>query len=513
MSGGKSKRSAVYDSEYKNAAKDGRKSAISENLYKKKKSEPIGQYLDRYTKLLDSITPSETPSPRNNATLTLINNNELFLFGGEYCNGNIFNLYNDSYIYDLNVNKWSLIKCNNKPKPRCSHQIVKYNDVLFMFGGEFATKNEYFHYNDLWTFTLTNKTWIEIKTNGTIPSGRSGHKMGIWNDNIILFGGFYDTNYECKYHNDLYLYNIKSNTWSKLESINPGPIPRSASIFSIKDNILFIYGGYSKINDIGIAHSDTWTTDLQHMATNGNKIVWEKRKLSGEPPRAEICYGNCVNDGVVYLFGGIRDINDDMDSIFYNDLFTINPQNRKWINLYRTAQPESLDSLKFNDKTSNFPIERANSLLAYSNNVLYVYGGIREFKKTDVILSDMWKYENNNWTCLIPCDIQNVSQSESDSVEGSCDSSVEFDDSIIEYEEYGEESDITYSNYSSDDDKSGEEEICKVNDFLLVKKGEKLRDFFERTKEHWLQKIPSENMNEKDAKRIAFENCKFFYEN
>lgn len=52
--------------------------------------------------------------------------NELFLFGGEYCNGNIFNLYNDSYIYDLNVNKWSLIKCNNKPKPRCSHQIVKY---------------------------------------------------------------------------------------------------------------------------------------------------------------------------------------------------------------------------------------------------------------------------------------------------------------------------------------------------------------------------------------------------
>lgn len=103
-----------------------------------------------------------------------------------------------------------------------------------MFGGEFATKNEYFHYNDLWTFTLTNKTWIEIKTNGTIPSGRSGHKMGIWNDNIILFGGFYDTNYECKYHNDLYLYNIKSNTWSKLESINPGPIPRSASIFSIK---------------------------------------------------------------------------------------------------------------------------------------------------------------------------------------------------------------------------------------------------------------------------------------
>lgn len=89
-----------------------------------------------------------------------------------------------------------------------------------------------------------------------------------------------------------------------------------------------------------------------------------------------------------------------MDSIFYNDLFTINPQNRysnclhrKWINLYRTAQPESLDSLKFNDKTSNFPIERANSLLAYSNNVLYVYGGIREFKKTDVILSDMWKYE------------------------------------------------------------------------------------------------------------------------
>lgn len=106
-----------------------------------------------------------------------------------------------------------------------------------------------------------------------------------------------------------------------------------------------------------------------------------------------------------------------------------------------------------------------------------------------------------------------MSQSESDSVEGSCDSSVEFDDSIIEYEEYGEESDITYSNYSSDGDKSGEEEICKVNDFLLVKKGEKLRDFFERTKEHWLQKIPSENMNEKDAKRIAFENCKFFYEN
>ena len=47
------------------------------------------------------------------------------------------------------------------------------------------------HYRDLWRLNLDTYAWEQLPARGG-PNARSGHRMAMHKDCIILFGGFHD---------------------------------------------------------------------------------------------------------------------------------------------------------------------------------------------------------------------------------------------------------------------------------------------------------------------------------
>lgn len=119
-----------------------------------------------------TITPCEQPSPRANFSMTALPNGEMLLFGGEFCDGEGTEVYNNLYRWNMEKNEWKHIESLNTPPPRCSHQAVYYKDKLYVFGGEYATLDQFHHYRDFWELDLKTSTWTEIKATGDAPNAR-----------------------------------------------------------------------------------------------------------------------------------------------------------------------------------------------------------------------------------------------------------------------------------------------------------------------------------------------------
>ncbi len=56
---------------------------------------------------------------------------------------------------------------------------------------EVPVQEKFKHYKDLWRLNLEDWSWEQLPGKGG-PSARSGHRMLVHKDHIILFGGFHD---------------------------------------------------------------------------------------------------------------------------------------------------------------------------------------------------------------------------------------------------------------------------------------------------------------------------------
>jgi hypothetical protein len=64
---------------------------------------------------------------------------------------------------------------------------------IFIFGGEFSSPSQtsFHHFRDFWSLDVETHEWERIETK-VKPSPRSGCRMALWKNWIVLFGGFYD---------------------------------------------------------------------------------------------------------------------------------------------------------------------------------------------------------------------------------------------------------------------------------------------------------------------------------
>ena len=121
-----------------------------------------------------------------------------------------------------------------------------------------------------------------------MPSARSGHRMVLWKSYIVLFGGFYEAMREVRWFNDLYMYSFQENRWSLVSAKAYAPAPRPRSGFQMclhpTDDLLYIYGGYSKEKQIAAnptssvgnkkeakIHDDMWCVNLKQMLASENQ--------------------------------------------------------------------------------------------------------------------------------------------------------------------------------------------------------------------------------------------------
>jgi len=328
-----------------------------------------------------TINIVDQPSPRSNFSLTALPNGDLLMFGGEYCDGAGTTVYNDLYRWNVEKMEWKMIESPNTPAPRCSHQAVYFNEKLYVFGGEYATLDQFHHYRDLWSLDLKTNTWTEIHATGDCPSARSGHRMCVWRGYMVLFAGFFEQKRDMHWYCDTYIYTFATESWCQVQHKPLAHIPRKRSghqmFVNAQDDCIYMYGGFSKeklaVQDSSRkeaqVHDDMWMLDLKPVlgissqkygddndmdsvtaagsskkdkakkeksiepVFDANKAIWSRVAKKGSSPS--------IRSGAVIvsyktraiLFGGVYDeetAGHGLHSVFYSDLYAFDLVGGRW---------------------------------------------------------------------------------------------------------------------------------------------------------------------------------------
>ncbi|KAI7509416.1 galactose oxidase [Hortaea werneckii] len=314
-------------------------------------------------------TQSEPPKVRGSATLVASpsNGSEIFLFGGEYFNGQLALFNNDLFVYKINSDSWRKVTSPNTPLPRSGHAMCQGGNAggLYLFGGEFSSPKQgtFYHYNDFWRLEPASREWTKLEGKGG-PPARSGHRMTYFKNYIILFGGFQDTSQQTRYLNDVWLYDTQRFSWHQpaLPPAAGKPDPRSSFSFLPHESGAVLYGGYSRVKVSSAAtkatkgggkgaskvtmkpviHQDTWFLRITPPAADAPPntlptVRWERRKKpvnSPNPPRAGATMAYHKGRGI--SFGGVHDVEDSeegIDSEFFNFLFAYNIDRNRFFQL------------------------------------------------------------------------------------------------------------------------------------------------------------------------------------
>jgi Galactose oxidase, central domain len=105
------------------------------------------------------------------------------------------------------------------PKARCGHSAVIHQNSMWIFGGKDDDNRKL---NDLWRFDLGTNTWQEIKVQGPLPTERSGHSMEVFEGQyLLIFGGIYEITKEL---NDLHMFDLTKKKWITVFEESNSPV-------------------------------------------------------------------------------------------------------------------------------------------------------------------------------------------------------------------------------------------------------------------------------------------------
>jgi N-acetylneuraminic acid mutarotase len=133
---------------------------------------------------------------------------------------------------------------------------------MYLIGGSNdLNSNNSFFFLDLKTFK-----WEVIKERAfqgnpeNIPSSADEHSAVVLNDNMILFGGFFNG----ERINETYIFNFSNNEWRKVNTVGTErPCPRAGHASIIYSNqesdYMYVFGGKGEDND---KMNDLWRLDL-----------------------------------------------------------------------------------------------------------------------------------------------------------------------------------------------------------------------------------------------------------
>lgn len=304
--------------------------------------------------ILRDVSP---PKPRTafSMTASTSSDSDLILFGGEHFTGERATFFNDTYAYHIDKNTWTRFDSPTRPPPRSGHAVCSHKNFMYLFGGEFSNPclSQYRHYRDFWRLDFEDMSWEKIDVRSA-PSARSGHRMCVVSNKLLVFGGYYDNGFENKYLNDMYMIDMSMDEfcWSKVatSAVDIVPSPRSGFQWAAFGDEVYLYGGYcresvSKAKNVsrkgtkkggadaveelqaarGIVHSDMYKL-------NGETLKWQKVKRSGYGPSNRSGFSAVVHKRSLVVFGGVEDdeTEEEFSSVFYNDCFGFNVDRKKW---------------------------------------------------------------------------------------------------------------------------------------------------------------------------------------
>ena len=251
------------------------------------------------------------------------------------------------------------------------------NNRIILFGGyDWGFSDSC--YNDVWAFDLVTETWEALEPSGTPPSPRMDVALvyDAANQRMLLFGGRTLTSF----HNDLWELDLTqgTETWTQL---NPSGTPPSgrAALTGIIDpvyNRLILFGG---MYGIGLRTNETWSLDLSTMS-------WYHLSPSGILPNARSGYAATydeTNHRLVVFSGSATPVVADLWAL------DLTYGSEQWQELYPAG---------------GAPQSRGQAFYSYDReeNAMVIGFGF-DYQGYTEILSDVWSLNLDSlyWRCVI----------------------------------------------------------------------------------------------------------------
>ncbi|CAK9013194.1 Heparan-alpha-glucosaminide N-acetyltransferase (Transmembrane protein 76) [Durusdinium trenchii] len=224
------------------------------------------------------------------------------------------------------------------PEARSAHQAFGADGYLYVFGGEWSSRDQKRYrslegglelraklraevvggqFRDLWRFECSGAPgtrWEQLEAHGSVPDSRSGHRMATAGSYAVLFGGFSeDKKRRATYWDDFYALHLPSHTWRLLpvsSDRRARPISRAGGLLFAAASQVFLYGGSRPTRKGGDSLQileDLWCARL---GSDGGAL-WEQLAVQGEGPgkRSGLCQCALQSQEPLrrLVFGGVAD--------------------------------------------------------------------------------------------------------------------------------------------------------------------------------------------------------------
>jgi hypothetical protein len=270
----------------------------------------------------------------------------LYVFGGKDIGiGHLNNLWSinlsdlDPFVvgeseYHPN-SEWELIETMGKdqPPPMSHHSSVEYNGKMYLFGGSSLNREN----TDMYSLDLNRYQWNLVKSKGmngdesNIPYTRDEHSCVIYNDSMIVFGGFAFG----ERTNSIFKFDFKRTWWEKVNVAKGSEIPcnragHSAVIRFNKElgDHMYIFGGK---NDENLKLNDVWKFNLETCEWTCVKAHVEDSENSDELiPIARSGHASQVYNDCMIIYGGILEVTKEL-----NDMHIFDFKKEQWVTLFQ----------------------------------------------------------------------------------------------------------------------------------------------------------------------------------
>ena len=218
-------------------------------------------------------TAGSSPTARAFASMAVTrsgNQENVFVFGGgtfpfniPLANGDAFWMYNSAN------NTWTDLTATGGPIARMGATLVAHEDSLYLFGGiSFDFSIEFFVlHNDLWRFDIPSQTWTQL-SDGEGPAARH-MAMGatVANDQLLIYGGermefefFPEFSISFPIDTSTWIWDIENGGWTQLAD---GPA-RNYGASGNNGDAMIMFGGDAAggVTCAGSPFSQNTTNDL-----------------------------------------------------------------------------------------------------------------------------------------------------------------------------------------------------------------------------------------------------------
>uniref|UniRef100_A0A6I8QJG0 Kelch domain-containing 4 n=1 Tax=Xenopus tropicalis TaxID=8364 RepID=A0A6I8QJG0_XENTR len=265
-------------------------------------------------------------------------------------------------------------------------------DELILFGGEYFNGQKTFLYNELYIYNIKKNTWSKIDIPNP-PPRRCAHQAAAvpqGGGQIWIFGGeFASPDGEQFYHyKDLWVLHLQTKTWEQIKA-SGGPSGRSGHRMTYCKRQLIVFGGFHESTRDYIYYNDVYTFNL-------DSFTWAKLSPSGTAPLPRSgCQMTTNQDGSVVIYGGYskQKVKKDVDKgTVHTDMFLLKQEGAdKWV--WSRLNPSGVKPT---------PRTGFSGTLGPNNRIL-LFGGVYDEEEEESIegdfFNDIYMYDmgKNRW--------------------------------------------------------------------------------------------------------------------